>query len=242
MAIRPARISSSMMPQPAGSQFSEACTGQGFQISNRRNRAKAQTRPGHDHWPAPRGSRAIQTPTSSSMTTSPGSVRPSRISARVAARPPVTTIRKSRRPQSGRGRKSNGASRAARAEPAVPGALGESPAMPRRQYARMQVFQNDISLLHGSTIRGTQRQRPPSPKAVHGMTRHASQIRRPRPPNTGGRGDRRYRNAIGPQRAHGRMPRPGMGKAGCCEQDTAHGRRAPGHPFVALPSPLPDSP
>lgn len=50
----------------------------------------------------------------------------------------------------------------------------------------------------------------------------------PAPPNTGGRGDRRYRNAIGPQRAHGRMPRPGMGKAGCCEQDTAHGRRPQG--------------
>ena len=72
-----------MMPNPAGSQFSDAFTGHGLQMSNSRKNAKAAST--SQKLGLSKGSSTSHTPTSSSITTSPGSLRASKCSARVAA-------------------------------------------------------------------------------------------------------------------------------------------------------------
>ena len=132
MAMTPPTTSSTMTPQPAGSQFSEALTGQGFRMSKKRKRTKAHSMSVHEK---AKGRMAIQAPTSSSITTSPGSFLSSSSSARVAAREPATKRRASRksRPARPSGRKRKGASTRASKVPQVPGAQGERPAGPSLQ-------------------------------------------------------------------------------------------------------------
>lgn len=159
MAYKPAITSSSMTPQPAGSQFSASLTGLGLRMSKRRKRAKPVSN--SYQWSPVQGRKTIHWPRSSSITTLPGSFSPSSFSAWEAHTLPPIKRRARVRSLVGkeRGKKQKGTARVAASEPIVPGALGKSPIGPSvankvREREKKRFFAVMIWICCGGPTRG----------------------------------------------------------------------------------------